>query len=215
MRSMSSVGALASILTIVGSLALATGCPAVSGSDGGNTFESPPARRGDAVIAPPAPATDPKAVESFCDAHFTAADAKPFSWPVLAENAAAPTTGAWRWINVWATWCKPCVAEMPMIVGWQGKLRADGVKADLTLFSVDDGAGKVARFQEQHPDLPVGLRIADVKQLESWLGSVGLDASVAIPLNFFVDPEGRTRCVRSGQISDTDYAAIKRVLSGE
>ncbi len=179
------------------------------------TPSSPAPSRVDAVVAPPPPAKDPKAVEAFCDAHFTEADAKPFVWPGLADAAPTPAVGAWRWVNVWATWCKPCIAEMPIIVKWQGKLAADGVKSDLTLLSVDENAGKVAHFATEHPDLPVGLRLGDVKLLEPWLASNALDTTVAIPLNFFVDPEGRTRCVRSGQISDTDYAAIKRVLQGE
>lgn len=180
---------------------------------------TPAPSRVDAVVAPPPPATDPEAVAAFCDAHPSDADAKPFVWPVLADAAVTPAPGAWRWVNVWATWCKPCVAEMPLIVKWQGKLAADGVKADLTLLSVDDQGGKVTRFAAEHPDLPVvppqGVRMADVKELQPWLAANSLDASVAIPLNFFIDPQGRTRCVRSGQISDTDYAAIKRVLSGE
>ena len=176
---------------------------------------TPAPSRVDAVVAPPPPEKDPKAVAAFCDSHFTDADAKPFVWPGLADSAAVPANGEWRWVNVWATWCKPCVAEMPLIVKWQGKLAADGLKNGFSLLSVDDNAGKVTHFGAEHPDLPVGLRIDDVKNLETWLTSNGLDASVAIPLNFFLDGQGRTRCVRSGQISDTDYAAIKRVLQGE
>ena len=51
-------------------------------------------------------------VDDFCDAHASAADAKVFAWPELAGGAAAPraTPGRWRWVNLWATWCHPCVS---------------------------------------------------------------------------------------------------------
>ncbi|WP_338467802.1 TlpA disulfide reductase family protein [Novosphingobium sp. ZN18A2] len=60
-------------------------------------------------------------------------------------------------INLWATWCGPCVVEMPMLdelAGkYAGKLRVVTVSQDM------QGAAKVAPFFSSHP----------FKHLEPWM----------------------------------------------
>lgn len=137
-----------------------------------------------------------------------------FSWPELAEGAAPAPGAAWTWVNVWATWCKPCIAEMPMLVRWQQQLEAAGVQVALQFLSVDDMAEKVDGFARAHPEIPKGVRIKDVSLVPSWLPKVGLDASAVLPLHFFVDGSQKIRCVRQGSVGDADYDAIKELLGG-
>jgi thiol-disulfide isomerase/thioredoxin len=173
---------------------------------------APPPGRFDAVLVDPNKATPP---EEFCETWATAEAAKPFPEPALATGAWGGSTG-WRWVNVWATWCGPCVAEMPRLVEWTEKLRTkDNVKVDLVFLSVDADQPEVDRFyqKEKEANLPASLRIADLATtLPKWLGDLGLDASTAIPIHLFVDPEGRTRCVRTGAIGEADYNAVKKVF---
>jgi thiol-disulfide isomerase/thioredoxin len=170
----------------------------------------PPQKRFDAVMADPNKVTPPN---EFCDNFSPEDKAKPFTVPPLAGTAWTPPTGQ-RWVNVWATWCGPCVAEMPKLVKWRDQLEKEKVPVELVFLSVDSAQPEVDRFYAQHPGLPPSLRISDVGQLQPWLTAVGLDASTAIPLHFFLDAEGRTRCERAGALSDTDYPAIKRLLGG-
>jgi len=171
----------------------------------------------------PAPATQmpsrvdavkavPKVVdlEAFCDQRPD--PTIPLVLPPLDGPGPADPSG-WRWVNVWATWCGPCVAEMPMLAAWRDQLVQSGVDVELLFLSVDDAAQKVARFVAQHPVARGGVRISDIAQLEPWLPKVGLDAGVVLPVNLFADPRGQIRCIRTGAVADHDLAAVKAVLA--
>lgn len=160
-----------------------------------------------AVAAKPVTADD---VAAFCEVQHQGPDAPVFAWPAL-DGVAPPQQGA-RWVNVWATWCGPCIAETPMIVAWQDKLKAHGVRSDVVFLSVDADAASVERFYAKEKDFPRGPRLADVSLLGPWLTAQGLEAGAAIPLHFLLDAEGRTRCVRAGALSESDYAVVRSLL---
>jgi thiol-disulfide isomerase/thioredoxin len=177
--------------------------------DGGEPA-GPPPRRFDAVLVDPSKVTPP---EEFCETFASASDAKPFVAPALDGEPLKPPT-SWRWVNVWATWCGPCVEEMPRLVQWKEQLAKEGVSVDLVFLSVDAGKPEVDRFYAKEKDFPPTVRIQDVATLPQWMSSVGLDAGTPIPIHFFLDDEGRTRCIRTGAISESDYGAVKKVLGG-
>jgi thiol-disulfide isomerase/thioredoxin len=152
-------------------------------------------------------------VEEFCDVRAkSASEAPAFTMPPLAGGQAAPGKGTWRWLNVWATWCKPCIEEMPQLAKWQKDLSGQGVRYDLVFVSVDDSDDLVARFREKHPDAPPSLRIADPDALPRWLGAIGLGESAPIPVHLFVDPDDRVRCVRAGGVKERDLPAVRAIL---
>ena len=172
---------------------------------------------------PPAPAsrTDgakvslPKAASTaaFCDLHASEAQAAAFRWPELAAGHTAPgAPTTWRWVNLWATWCKPCIEEMPRLAAWRAKLAAAGKHVELAFVSLDDSDADVEAFRTLHPDTPPSIRIAGVAQRAAWLKSFGLDDG-AIPIHLFVSPTNRLRCARAGGIRDKDYAVIDQLLA--
>jgi thiol-disulfide isomerase/thioredoxin len=61
--------------------------------------------------------------ERFCDVSAPLGQGAALVLPQV-EGPAMPSSG-WRWVNVWATWCAPCVEEMPRIVAWRERLAAD------------------------------------------------------------------------------------------
>jgi thiol-disulfide isomerase/thioredoxin len=151
--------------------------------------------------------------EAFCDLHASEDQAGVFRWPELAAGSrapAAPTT--WRWVNVWATWCKPCIEEMPRLAAWRDKLAAAGRPIELAFVSVDDSDAEIEAFRKAHPETPPSLRVAGVDQRAAWLKSIGLDDG-AIPIQLFVSPTNRLRCARAGGIRDKDYAVIEQLLA--
>jgi len=51
-------------------------------------------------------------------------------------------------LNFWATWCAPCVEEVPSLVQMQEKMKSKGVT--VVAVSVDDDPGKYQRFLRDH-----------------------------------------------------------------
>jgi len=152
-------------------------------------------------------------VKEFCDVHAPPPGAAPsLQMPALAGGQAAPQKGSWRWVNLWATWCKPCIEEMPHLARWHKDLAAEGVSFDLVFLSVDDSDELVTRFRERHPNTPPSLRLADPDSLPKWLAAIGLGESAPIPVHVFVDPDDGVRCVRAGAVKEGDLAAVRVIL---
>jgi thiol-disulfide isomerase/thioredoxin len=176
--------------------------------------ESPGAAAPSRVDAVAAPAKSAASPQSFCDVYATGETARRFDYPEL-DGAPPPGAGKWRWINVWATFCEPCIEEMPTLLDWRKRLAAAGTPLELVFLSVDESAATVESFARAHPNLPLGPRVknaADPAALTAWLGSLGLDASAAIPIQIFVAPDDRIRCVRTGALSHYHYDAVAALL---
>ena len=113
---------------------------------------------------------------------------------------------------MWATWCKPCIEEMPRLASWQKQLAGEGMKVDLVFLSVDESDELVSEFRKQHPQTPPSLRIDKPDSLPAWLGAIGLGENAPIPVHLLVDPAGKVRCVRAGQVKESDLPAIRSLL---
>jgi len=171
----------------------------------------PPPSRFDAVMADPTPKqADPA---EFCEGDPAAQGTQTFAWPAL-DGTAPPAGAGWTWINVWATWCAPCVEEMPRLQAWESELQAQAGPGQLRFLSVDATAAAVTRFQEHHPGQRTGVRIREFDQLAGWLPTVGLDAGAVLPIHLFLDASQQIRCVREGAVNKGDYDVVAQVLSG-
>ncbi len=167
---------------------------------------APPASRVDAIKGG---AKRGPTIEEFCDKRHVAASAPAFVMPPVTGTA-PPAASGWRWINLWATWCKPCVEEIPRLQQWTSRL---GGRVALELLSVDESSEVVDTFRKQHPDIPPGPRLAGLALLPGVLKSFGLDDAAPIPIHVFVDPKGRIRCVRAGAVNEADFAVVERIIA--
>ena len=87
-------------------------------------------------------------------------------------------------LNLWATWCPPCVDEMPMLDALQATLGGPGF--EVVALSVDrGGADPVREFYER-----TGVRRLGVYVDPSAMALDELDA-VGLPTTLLIDPEGR------------------------
>ncbi len=186
-------------LTLVAWLACAT-----AGCDDG----AAPAPQSRVVAVAADPADDPAA--GFCDVRPDGAP--PLALPPLAEGQNGPSGAGRRWLNVWATWCAPCVEEMPRLIRWRDRLADEGVDVELVFVSADRDAQAVAAFRAEHPEMPTSLRLSDPDALAGWAPQVGLDEGATLPIHVLTDAQGRVRCARTGGVAEEHYPAARALL---
>ena len=199
------VDRLPPLIALAGSLLL--GC--TSGDTTANKESKPSAgsrSRVNAVEAKKAPKLDPN---DFCTQLPDPSAAKTLTWPALTADAPASSKTK-RWINVWATWCAPCVEEMPRITGWKETI-GRRVEYDMMFVSADGDPPAVAAFVEQRPAIEGTLELAEAEGLAPWLASLGID-DARLPVHLFVDGDDRLRCVRESGIGDDDEEAVAQLL---
>ncbi len=150
---------------------------------------------------------------AFCDVRFAGTTGPKLTIPPLVGGSLPASTGTWRWINVWATWCKPCVEEMPRLAKWREQLGGKGLKYALEFVSVDEDEADLVAFQKDFPAAPASTRLADPDKQGDWYVSLGLDAGAPVPIHVFVEPSGHVRCARAGGVREGDFAAIEKLFS--
>lgn len=189
-------------------LALALGAV---GCDGGGSAGGTPSSRSrvDAVQAATPAKVDPK---DFCEAWHEPDTAPALAWPRMTAPRPAGT-GKSRWINVWATWCKPCIEELPRLRKWQQEL---GAKADfeLVFLSADADPTAVKEFAAAHPEVEGSLELAEASDLQPWAAGIGVAGQAVLPIHVFVDGKDRVRCVRTAGVGEDDRGAVEQLLMG-
>jgi len=161
-----------------------------------------------------------RAADGFCEKQWPAAAPGARKYTGIPERplpgapaVAATKGGSWKWVNLWATWCVPCVEEMRLLARWRQALAKDGITVDLELWSVDAEEGKLMEYLEKTP-MPGRVRwLRAQDDLPGALESLGTDRTAGIPVHALVDGQGNLRCVRVGSVHDEDYGAVKSMLS--
>jgi thiol-disulfide isomerase/thioredoxin len=109
-------------------------------------------------------------------------------------------------VNVWATWCEPCRDEMPSLLKFFRKHRAEGLR--LVLLSVDDEAnrdGVLAFLASQGVDFATWIKHGDDKSL---MHALDPEWSGNIPASFLFDGRGKAQQSCHGPVNDE---ALKEV----
>jgi len=86
-------------------------------------------------------------------------------------------------VNFWATWCVPCVKELPDFVRVynENKERADFEMVLVSLDRSKDYETKVRPFISTHQLTPPVVLMSDVKRMNEWIPSIHKTWSGAIP----------------------------------
>lgn len=110
-------------------------------------------------------------------------------------------------IDFWATWCLPCISEIPIFNDLNKQYKASGV--ELIAVSLDDqGASIVKPFLKEHP-MNYTQTIKDQKTAEMFK----VDES-ALPIALIVDKQGRIRFRHVGRTEkDVFESEIKQLLA--
>jgi peroxiredoxin len=94
-------------------------------------------------------------------------------------------------LNFWATWCAPCLTEMPRFVAWQQEYGRRGLQ--VIGISMDDEEQPV-RILSQKYRLNYPVIMGDEKIGEKYGGILGL------PVTFLIDRSGKIRFKHEGDI---------------
>jgi cytochrome c biogenesis protein CcmG/thiol:disulfide interchange protein DsbE len=87
-------------------------------------------------------------------------------------------------LNFWATWCPPCVEEMPSLVQMQSRLKDKGVTVLAVSVDVDDNAYK--KFLKDH-----GVDLLAVRDPDQKANS--LYGTFKFPETYVIDRDGKVR----------------------
>lgn len=125
------------------------------------------------------------------------------------EHRLADFRGQGLVVNLWATWCPPCVAEMPALDRLQAMLAGEGVRV-LPLASDRGGAPVVEAF----------YRRLELAHLGIWLDPRGAAARAlgvrALPTTVIVDRAGMERARLAGEAewdAPALVAAVRRLVA--
>ena len=113
-----------------------------------------------------------------------------------AEVTTASLAGMPTVLNFWATWCLPCIGELPVLaeVERSGRARVVGLSID------EGGAAAVRPFVAEHR-IPYRILLADEATATRW-GAIG------IPFTVVLDARGTVVETFTGAVSpgDLDHA---------
>jgi thiol-disulfide isomerase/thioredoxin len=96
-------------------------------------------------------------------------------------------------LNIWATWCGPCVDEMPSIARLAEHPKLKGKGFEFVCVSTDDSSEAVRRFLVGKPWSMTFLRADKLP---------GVFLTDGIPATFIIAPDGR---IAATQIGSTDW----------
>jgi cytochrome c biogenesis protein CcmG, thiol:disulfide interchange protein DsbE len=102
-------------------------------------------------------------------------------------------------LNFWATWCPPCIEEMPSLVQMQQRMKSKGVT--VLAVSVDADGNSYRQFLRDHNVNLLAVRDADQKSNE-------LYGTFKFPENYIIDRKGVVRRKFIGAVDWTEPEVI-------
>lgn len=105
-------------------------------------------------------------------------------------------------VNFWATWCEPCVTEMPALQRMRDTLGPQGL--EVLAVNYQEGPARIDAFvQKMGLHLPV-VRDTDGSVAKAWNARV-------LPASFVVDQSGRIRYVLVGGADWTSVSLVNTI----
>jgi thiol-disulfide isomerase/thioredoxin len=108
-------------------------------------------------------------------------------------------------VNIWATWCEPCIEEFPALLRLRRDYQSRGLKLILVSADFDTELPQVGAFLErQKVDFPTYFKS---EKDQEFINSLSADWSGALPATFLYDRNGKLLDFWQGQFS---YATLEQ-----
>lgn len=110
-------------------------------------------------------------------------------------------------INFWATWCAPCIKELPY---FEAVNKTESAKIDVTLVSLDfadEFEKRVLPFIEKR-DLQSQVLLLDEIDYNSWIDKVDPSWSGAIPATLIINPSNGKRKFLEKELNEGELNSL-------
>ncbi|WP_417318452.1 DsbE family thiol:disulfide interchange protein [Erythrobacter aureus] len=143
--------------------------------------------------------TQPK--DDFVDSRMVGEELPYFDLPPAMEGVegvsnATFADGKPRLLNIWASWCLPCIAEAPHLES----LKEQG--AEIVGVAIRDRPEDIARFLARHGNPYSRIGRDDLSEVQLAIGSSG------VPETFVIDGKGVIRYQHIGDIRADDVPVL-------
>ena len=105
-----------------------------------------------------------------------------------------------RLLNIWASWCLPCIAEAPQLEA----LKEQGV--EIIGIAVRDRPEAVADFLSRYGNPYTRIGADDISELMLEIGASG------VPETYVIDAEGNIRYQHIGDVRQSDVPKLLQLL---
>ncbi|HQT41717.1 TlpA disulfide reductase family protein [Polynucleobacter sp. es-EL-1] len=134
-----------------------------------------------------------------------------FDNPWKTPDGKSVDTNSWRGkvlvVNFWASWCPPCVEEMPTL----DQLQAEFLPQNVLFVGIGiDSPSNIRQFLEMTPvSYPIVIGGLEGSALSKQMGN----AQGALPYTIIIDAKGKATSSKLGKISEEELRkAIKSAL---
>ncbi|HEY8358165.1 MAG TPA: TlpA disulfide reductase family protein [Ramlibacter sp.] len=128
-----------------------------------------------------------------------------FQTPQGANLAMASLRGRPLLVNFWATWCPPCVEEMPMLDAFFRRQSGSGWQ--VVGLAIDQPSAVRTFLQRTPVTFPIGLAGMEGTALGKGLGN----QTGGLPFTVVLDAGGAVRERRMGRVTEADLQAWSRL----
>jgi thiol-disulfide isomerase/thioredoxin len=112
-------------------------------------------------------------------------------------------------VDFWATWCGPCLGEIPGYIELQDKYGKDGLV--IIGVSLDQAGPKVVKKFAQEKAVNYTLVMGSTDDIDALTGTSGGD--IVIPTTFLIGRDGKLVHAKRGAMPHAEYeAVVKRAL---
>ncbi len=130
---------------------------------------------------------------------------EPATAAVLKDLRGSPS-GKLRLVNVWATWCGPCVSEFDELLETNLRFRHRDFELITVAAQYPDEQAQVLKFLEKHGSSPRNLLFGDTDKYKM-MEALDPEWNGALPHTLLIGPDGKVIYRQTGEI---DFLELRR-----